>query len=156
MRDASGLYVDGAYAMMTPWASRDLHVLAGKIPWAIGTWAPRTYSDHNPLIGSPLVYQYHTSLVWYAVPPNADALLASAGRGQYGVNYFGFTMGRGMAVVDDSYWDVGVTVTGSQRPLEYALGVTAGTPGWGSTSQDENSGKTALGRIGLAPLPGLR
>ena len=61
-----------------------------------------------------------------------------------------------MVLVDDSYWDVGVTLNGSQRPLEYAVGITAGTPSWGSTSQDDNYGKSVLGRIGLTPLPGVR
>ena len=150
LRDATSPYVDGAYLMFTPWLGRDLHLLAGKIPWAIGTYAPRTYSNHNPLIGAPLMYQYHSTLEWYSLPPSADALIADAGSGQNGAKY------DGMALVDDSYWDVGVTLTGAQRPLEYALGVTAGTPGWGSTSQDENNGRTALGRIGIAPLPGVR
>lgn len=155
-RDASGPYVDGAYVMFTPWADRDAHLLAGKIPWPIGTWAPRTYSSRNPLIGLPLMYQYHSTVLWYAVPPDAGVLIGAAGTGQSGVNYYGFAFSRGMPLVDDSYWDVGVTLVGSRRPLEYALGVVAGTPGWGSTSQDENGGKTVLGRIGLAPLPALR
>jgi len=156
LRDATSPYVDGGYAIFTPSPARDLHVLAGKVPWPIGTWAPRTYSNKNPLIGAPLMYQYHSTLLWYEVVPSADALLATAGSGQYGVNYFGYREGRGMALVDDSYWDVGVTLAGSSRPLEYALAVTTGTPGWGTTSQEENSGKSLLGRVGLAPLPGLR
>jgi hypothetical protein len=61
-----------------------------------------------------------------------------------------------MPLVDDSYWDVGVNVTGSSRPLEYAVGVSTGTPGWGTTSQEENSGKSLLARVGLAPVPALR
>jgi hypothetical protein len=157
LRDASSPYVDGAYAEITPNPALDLHLLAGKIPWCIGTWAPRTYSNRNPLIGIPLMYQYHTTLLWYDVPPSADALLATAGQGQYGmVDYQGFPEGRGMTLVDDSYWDVGVTLVGSMRPVELALGVTAGSPGWGSTGEDENNGKSMLGRLGLAPLPGLR
>jgi hypothetical protein len=155
LRDATPLYVDGAYALFTPWPSRDLHLMAGKIPWPIGTWAPRTYSNKNPLVGTPLMYQYHTSLLWYDVPANADQILAMAGRGQYGVGY-AFPGGRGMAIVDDSYWDVGAVVTGSARPFEFAGGAVAGTPGWGSTSLEENDGKTVLGRIGLAPAPLLR
>lgn len=102
------------------------------------------------------MYQYHTTLLWYDLVPSADALLATSGSGQYGAGYQGYAEARGMPLVDDSYWDVAVTLTGSQRPLEYALGVFAGTPGWGSTSQDENSGKSVLGRIGLAPLPAMR
>jgi hypothetical protein len=156
VRDVTSPYLDGAYLSFTPSPERDMHVLAGKIPWAIGTYAPRTYSNKNPLIAAPLMYQYHTTLVWYALPPSADALLATAGSGEYGVNYYGFPMSRGMAVVDDSYWDVGATLNGSQRPLEYALSVTNGTPGWGNTTVDENHGKSVLGRVGLAPLPGVR
>ena len=156
LRDATTPYVDGAYLLWSPLPSHDAHVLAGKIPWPIGTYAPRTYSNHNPLIGTPLMYQYHTTLLWYEIPPSADALLATAGSGQRGVNYEGYTEGFGMPIIDDSYWDVGVTLTGSERPIEYALGMTAGTPGWPSTGKDENSGKTVLGRVGLAPLPGLR
>jgi len=156
LRDAAALYVDGVYASYKPLMTHDVNLLAGKVPWAIGTYAPRTYSNKNPLVGTPLMYQYHTSLVWYALPPSADALLANAGQGSYAVDYEGYELGMGMPIVDDSYWDVGVTLTGSARPLEYALGVVAGTPGWGSTAQDENSGKSVLGRVGLMPLPGLR
>lgn len=152
----SNLYVDGAYVIYTPWLQRDLRLMAGKLPWAIGTWAPRTYSNKNPLISAPLMYQYHSSLVWYALPPNADALLAAAGTGQTGVDYFGFPMGVGMPVIDDSYWDVGVTLAGSQRPFEYALGAVAGAPGWGSTAKDDNSGRSVLARVGIAPVPALR
>lgn len=154
--DASGLYVDGAYAIFTPWLSRDVHLMAGKLPWAVGTWGPRTYSNRNPLIGAPLMYQHHTTLLWYDTPPSNDKLLATAGRGSSGVNYFGYSEGKGMPVIDDSYWDVGVTLAGSARPLEFALGVIAGAPSWGSTSRDDNSGRSFLGRIGFAPIPDLR
>ena len=155
LRDATGPYVDGAYLMFTPRPEMDLHLIAGKIPTAIGTWAPVTYSNKNPLVSAPLMYQYHSTLLWYTLPPSADALVALAGTGEFATEY-GSTYGFGMTLVDDSYWDFGVTVSGSRRPLEYAVSVTAGTPGWGSTSEDENSGKSVLGRIGLAPLPWLR
>jgi hypothetical protein len=156
LRDAVPPYLESAYLTFTPSPSHDLQILAGKIPWAIGTYAPRSYSDKNPLIGTPLMYQYHTTLVWYDVPQNADALLNTRGTGQTSVNYGYYNAGRGMPIVDDSYWDVGVTFSGSMRPLEFAIGGVNGTPGWASTSEDDNSGKTVLGRIGLAPLPGVR
>jgi hypothetical protein len=156
LRDGTTPYVDGAYVLVTPFAGSDTHLLAGKIPWPIGTYGPRTYSNKNPLIATPLMYQYHTTLLWYAVPPSADVLIASSGTGQYGVDYFGYPMSKGMPVVDDSWWDVGVTAVGSRGPLEYSMGIMAGTPGWGNTVEDENTGKTVLGRIGLAPMPGLR
>jgi hypothetical protein len=156
--DASQVRADGAYAVVTPWSTRDLHLLAGKLPWPIGTWAPRAYSNKNPLVGTPLMYQHHTSLVWYAIPPDADGLLAAAGTGQTGVLDYqggGFTMSPGMAIVDDSWWDFGVVVNGSVRPIEFALGATNGSPGWGDAAVDENDGKSVLGRIGVAPVPGV-
>ena len=156
LRDGATPYVDGAYVLFTPFPGYDTHLLAGKIPWPIGTYGPRTYSNKNPLIATPLMYQYHTTLLWWAVPPSADVLIANAGTGQYSIDYFGYPMGMGMPVVDDSYWDVGVTAVGSAGLVEYTMGVTAGTPGWGNTVQDENTGKTIMGRVGLAPMPGLR
>lgn len=154
--DASATYVDGAYIQYTPMPSQDLHLQAGKLPWAIGTYAPRTYSNKNPLISAPLMYQYHSSLVWYDVPQNTDALLSGAGTGQLGVTYGTDYYGIGMPIVDDSYWDVGVTLLGALRPLEFAVGMTAGAPSWGSTSRDDNSGKSVVGRIGYTPIPAVR
>lgn len=156
LRDGATPYVDGAYVLFTPFLGYDTHLLAGKIPWPIGTYGPRTYSNKNPLIATPLMYQYHTTLLWWAIPPSADVLIANSGSGQYSIDYFGYPMGMGMAVVDDSWWDVGVTAMGTAGPVECSVGITAGTPGWGSTVKDENSGKAIMGRIGLVPTPGLR
>jgi hypothetical protein len=148
------IVADGAYAQWTPWADRDAHLEAGKVPWPIGTWAARTYSDRNPLVGMPLMYQYHTSLAWNALAADADELVASAGAGQAGLDYAdGVT---GMPVVDDRWWDVGAVVLGSQRPFEYAFGVLQGSPGWPVTTVDDTPGQTLLGRIGLLPSPGVR
>lgn len=155
LHDVPGVYVDGAYVMWTPRTGTDFHVNAGKLPWLIGTYAPRTYSDQNPLIGKPLMYQYHTTLVWFMVPSSADKLLASRGTGQTGIGYLGASA-FGMAVVDDSWWDTGMVANGSSHSIEYSLGLTNGTPGWGNGGEDENRGKTVLGRIGLAPTPWLR
>jgi len=145
---------DGAYAQWTPWAERDAHLEAGKIPWPIGTWAARAYSDQNPLVGTPLMEQYHTSLAWNVPVASVDALVAAAGKGPSGVGYAsGVT---GMPVLDDRWWDVGAVVLGSQRPFEYALGVTQGSPGWPVGGEDVTPGQTVLGRFGLAPVAGLR
>jgi hypothetical protein len=157
LREATTPYLEGAYVMYTPTLVQDIHLQAGKVPWPIGTYPPRTYSNKNPLIGTPLMYQYHSTLVWYDIPPTADALIATKGQGQYGVNYHGYPMSRGMAIVDDSYWDVGAAVVGSVLSrLEFSGGVMAGTPGWGNIAQDDNDSKSMLGRIGVMPFPGLR
>lgn len=149
--------VYGAYLMYTPWKDRDLHVIAGKIPWVIGTYGPRTYSDKKPLMGTPLIYQYHTTLRSDVLVPNVDALLAVAGRGESGFSYTPTqSRFRGMPVVYDFCWDAGVAVNGSAAPLEYAVAVTAGTPSMMEPSQDNNEGKSVMGRLGLQPFPALR
>jgi len=154
--EPGSVYLEAAYVVYSPVTEKDLHLMAGKIPWPIGTYAARSYSDKNPFIGKPLMYQYHTDLYWYMLPPSADALVASAGTGQGNYYSGGTPTHMGMPVVDDGFWDTGAVLNGSLRPIEYAVGVTNGTPGWGNVLEDENNGKNVLGRVGLLPIPGLR
>ncbi len=156
--DAAPARALGAYVSYAPLPEQDLHLIAGKIPWIIGTYASRTYSNKNPLVSTPLMYQYHMTIRADQLIPSVDALLAQAGRGQYGVNYasVGGSRFRGVSVIYDLCWDFGVAAIGSARPLELAVGATNGTPGRMNAAQDENDGKNYLGRIGLVPLPALR
>ncbi|MEP7027603.1 MAG: hypothetical protein ABI960_03320 [Candidatus Eisenbacteria bacterium] len=144
----------GAYVQYTPWAERDLHLAAGKIPWYIGTYAPRAYSDKNPLVGTPLLYQFSTGLGWFALPASMDDLLGRTNGGDpsVGSEYYG----GGMPVIWQSWWDAGIVAIGSARPFEGAFGVVAGAPGWATAGEEENSGKTWLGRLGLTPHPAVR
>ncbi len=157
LSDESGVFIYGAYANWAPWRDRDFNVQAGKIPWPIGQFGPRTYSDKNPLVGTPLLYQYHSSLRGEILPPSIDALLSEAGNGQYGVNYVPGPGGwRGMPILYDFCWDFGAAVIGSARPFEYSLAVTNGTPSSANPGRDTNDDKSVMGRVGLAPLAGLR
>jgi hypothetical protein len=45
---------------------------------------------------------------------------------------------------------------GSARPLEASFGVVTGAPGWATAGEEENSGKSWLGRVGLTPVPAVR
>ena len=146
------IQADGAYAQWTPWLDRDLSLEAGKIPWPIGTYAPRTYSDKNPFVGTPLMYQYRTSLAWAAPALSVDAQVAKAGTGQF-LNDHDHPY---LPVIDERWWDVGGMVVGSQRPLEFSLGVVQGSPSWPSPGPDNTPGATVLGRLGLVPTPGIR
>lgn len=148
--------LDGAYALVTPWRERDLHLMAGKIPWPIGTWAPRTYSNKNPLVTSPLMYQHHTSLRWDRIPMSPAALLSAAGTGWDGADYGSGAGAPGMPIVDDYGWDFGVVALGSVAPFEFSAGLTSSAPGWGSPGEDVNDGKAVLGRVGLVPAAGVR
>ena len=157
LSEQTGVLIYGAYATWTPDLERDLHVMAGKIPNPIGTFAPRTYSDKNPLMGMPLMYQYHTSFRGDIPVPDIDALLSEAGRGQYGVDYASGDGGwRGMPIVYDFCWDVGIVALGSIRPIEFAIGVTNGTPSASQPGRDNNEDKSFMGRVGIAPIPSLR
>jgi hypothetical protein len=155
--ETPGVRAMGAYAMADPWEGRDIHVIAGLIPYLVGTYDPRSYSDKNPLIGIPMLYQHHTTLRWDQLPISADALLAKAGSGYRGVNFASAGPAYpGMPVIYEHWWDFGAGITGSARPFEFALGLENGTPSFPDPTRDENGGKAVLGRIGLAPTPGLR
>ncbi len=142
--EATGLLVYGAYATWTPDLERDLHVQAGKIPWPIGTYGPRSYADKNFLVGAPLFASYHTTFPWADPAPDADALLAQAGER------------TGRPIVYDFCWDFGAVVLGSAKPLEFSLGVVHGTPSGAVAGRDNNDDKSLLGRVGVMPTPGTR
>lgn len=147
----------GAYAMIDPWEGKDVHVVAGLIPFLIGTYDAPSYSDKNPLVGIPMLYQHHTTLRWDQMPSSADALLAKAGTGYRGVNYTsGGPALAGLPVIYQHWWDFGVGLTGSLRPLEFAIGIENGTPSFPDPTRDQNSGKAIVGRLGLAPAPAWR
>jgi hypothetical protein len=155
--ETSGARAFGAYVVADPWVGRDLRFLAGELPWLIGAFGPRSYSDKNPLIGHPMMYQYHTTLRPDQLVSDADALLGQAGSGNDGVNYAsGGRAQRGMPIVYDQWWDFGVGIEGSHRPLEFAAGILNGTPGYTEPARDENGGKSIVGRVGLVPTAGAR
>ncbi len=146
--DALPMRTTGAYAVYSPFEGKDISLLAGKIPWMIGTYAPRTYADEKPLIGTPLMYQYHSSLRPDLLPADADALVAAAGTGQ--------DSPRGLPVVYDACWDLGAMVSATAGVIEIAGGFVHGSPSLQSKGSDGNPGKSILGRIGVVPMPALR
>ena len=153
-QEQPGLRLIGAYVQYTPWPEQDLHLAAGKLPWYLGTYQARAYSDKNPLVGSPLMYQYQTGLGWWVPPADEDELLGVTYGGDPNVgdpDYAG-----GMPVLWESWWDVGIVALGSARPVEYMVGVVSGAPGWATAGEEENSGKSVIARVGLAPIPALR
>ena len=154
--DDVGVVPFGAYATFHPSPGKDVHVEAGLIPWPIGDWAPRSTSDKNPLVGLPLMYQYHTTLRQDVLPGTADELLAEAGEGEEGVDFGSGRDFPGMPIVYDQWWDFGAVLLGSSRPVEYSVGFVNGSPGFSNPGEDHTPGKSVLGRVGLAPTPGLR
>lgn len=138
---------DGAYLIFLGLGSPYLNVKAGKIPSPFGAWAPRTYSDKNPLIGLPLMYHYHTIAKNDRLPANYDSLQTYRAIRAPG-------KGGGMPILYDSCWNLGATIFGSSRRWEYNVGLSRGTPS--SMKAATNEGVQIIGRVGVKPAIGLR
>lgn len=135
-----------------PW----LNFKAGSLPLVFGTYGERANQSSNPVIGVPLLNGYHTSLSSQSVPVNGDSLIHQSGRGQFGVGYTGKPGFKGMVMVYEPCWDMGVEAFGACGVVEYAAAVTAGTPSAAVLFGNEtNSEPGFVGRLGLSNLPGV-
>lgn len=147
------------YVRVRPWAGRALDIQAGRIPPVFGAFARRRYGSDNPLIGTPLAYQYVTTLRRDVVPVGADALLAVRGRG-WRVGYpawhgaAGFDVG--LPLVSASRWDTGVQVrAGDAGRIEAAAALTLGSLS-SPLVKDDNGGRQIAGRLTWQPAPPIR
>jgi hypothetical protein len=150
-----GVWPVALYARIRPFPGRRLDVQVGRIPPAFGGFARRTYGKDNPLIGSPLAYQYLTSLRADALPADLDELLAMRGRGWLS----SFTVGdatpaRGVPLVSSFTFDTGVQLTTGWRMVEVTGALTTGTLSNPRVS-DDNAGKQLAGRMVVTPATGL-
>ncbi len=143
------------YLRLRPWRDRPFDVQAGQIPTVFGAFPRRRYLLDNPLIGTPLAYQYLTSLRADAVPLNANQLAARRGLGWL-VPYPEASppLAAGLPLVNAERWDTGVEVRLGSDPVQLALSVTQGTlcqPQF----HDDNTGKQVSGRVAWKPVSGL-
>jgi hypothetical protein len=151
----------GAYVQHKLWEEREFYLEAGKIPVHLGTWAPRTYSNRNPLIGVPLAYYYRSTLPFRMMPRDLDHLLAARGRGQSGVVYTNLDGSpRGaqwglMPMLYDSCWDYGAFLIGASHDFDAAVGLTFGPPGAPAMGPETNGSVALNVRLGWAPVPAL-
>jgi hypothetical protein len=152
------LGVPRAYALylrVRPWRDRPLDFQAGQIPTVFGAFPRRRYLLDNPLIGTPLAYQYLTSLRSDVVPRNADALAVRRGLGWL-VPYpdAPTPLAPGLPLVNAERWDTGAQVRWAPDPVQVAVSVTQGTLSE-PRFHDNNSGKQVSARVGVKPLPGM-
>jgi hypothetical protein len=150
-----GVWPVALYARIRPFPNHRLDVQVGRIPPTFGRLSRRTYGRDNPLIGTPLAYQYLTSLRADALPADVDELLAMRGRGWLS----NFTVGetapaRGVPLVSSFTFDTGVQLTTGWRIVEVTGALTNGTLSNPRVS-DDNSGKQLAGRIVVTPATGL-
>ena len=147
--------VSALYARIKPWGERAFHIQVGRIPPTFGAFPRRTYAPDNPLIGSPLAYQYLTSLRPDSVPAHADELQRMRGRGWLS----DFSIGdqesrRGMPLATPFRWDTGVQLHASTDVLSVAAAVTTGTLS-NPLVTDDNGGRQYAARVTGQPATGL-
>lgn len=146
----------GLYLRFRPAPSKAFDLQAGRIPPVFGAFARRRYGQDNPLIGTPLAYQYLTTVRPDALPAGPDELLGQRGRGwltRYSIGSYDYD--SGMPFVESLRWDTGVEMRVGEEPLEWTVAVTRGSLGNPRLS-DDNGGKQLATRLGWYPLPGLR
>lgn len=148
----------GIYAMFLrfrPWLERGLDIQAGRIPPTFGAFGRRSYGVANPLIGSPLIYQYQTSLRPDAVPESTDDLLRMRGRGWRPRYPIGSQEARpGVPLVSALRWDTGVQARIGSRTTQVVLAATTGSLS-NPRVLDDNSGVQFATRLMLQPRVGL-
>ena len=143
------------YARIRPLPDRRLDVQVGRIPPTFGGSSRRTYSRDNPLIGTPLAYQYLTSIRADTVPADASELLQMRGRGWLSNYSIGNPYAEhGVPLVNASRWDTGVQVSTGWKTMTAAVAITNGTPSHPLVA-DDNSGKQVALRVTADPVVGL-
>ena len=143
------------YARIRPWAGRRLDIQVGRIPPTFGLYGRGTYGTANLLIGTPLAYQYLTSLRPDALPLVNDDLIRMRGRGWLSNFPAGnLAPDRGLPLVNSFRWDTGIQVHGVNGMLEWTGAVTTGSLS-NPRVDDDNDGKEVAGRGVVRPLPQL-
>ncbi len=130
--------VNGAYAVARPWDTDALLFKIGLIPWDFGAWAPRTYGDVNPLVGIPLMYHYLTPTSSSRLPATPDELRRRSAD-------------RGLPILYDACWPLGITAFGFSGDFEYYLMLTKESPS--SPSSYMSGGGNVAGRLAWNPAP---
>jgi hypothetical protein len=120
----------GAYARIERIGGSGLNLNIGYIPGTVGAFGPRTYSDKNPLIGQPLMYNHHSNLFPGRTAPveSVDDFLAQR------VNRSRF----GLPVIYDACWNTGMELYGSWEGLDYSLGLLTGSVGYTTLEQNKD------------------
>jgi hypothetical protein len=153
--NGEGLTVAALYLRLRPLPDRPFDIQAGRIPPVFGASSRRNYSAENPLIGTPLAFQYLTSLRTDSLPATADDLLVMRGRGwrtRYTIGSSAWD--RGLPIVAGDRWDTGIEVRVGKEPVSLTAGLTQGTLS-DPRVQDDNGGKQLAARVEVRPALGI-
>jgi hypothetical protein len=157
--DFSRLSASAWYLRVRPWTTIPLDIQAGRIPPVFGVHGRQAYAADRMLIGSPLAYQYLTSLRPDAIPSDAGDLLRMRGRGWLSSFPVGETAAdAGVPLVSGFRWDTGVQARWQGGPLEAAVAITQGTLASprlvDDNGQPQLSGRMAV-RVGAGTRAGI-
>jgi hypothetical protein len=153
--NGEGLTLSALYLRLRPFPDRPFDIQAGRIPPVFGAAARRNYGADNPLIGTPLAYQYLTSLRSDSLPATADDLLVMRGRGWRTRYTIGSTVwDRGLPMIAGDRWDTGVEVRVGREPVSVTAALSQGTLS-DPRVHDDNGGKQLSGRVEVRPSLGL-
>lgn len=115
--DNSKFQLYGAYLRLSELAGPGLNLHVGLIPNTVGLWGPRTYSNRNPLIGTPLIYNYHSALSLAEFQSTPQALHEFRGKG-----YTAF----GLPMLYDACWNTGIDIFGSVGMIDWSVAALSG------------------------------
>ncbi len=157
LRVDHGTHIEPAalYARIRPWPDRRFDIQAGRIPATFGAFSRNTYGTGNLLIGTPLAYQYLTSLRPDSLPATSEDLLRMRGRGWLSNFPLGVTSAdRGLPIINSVRADTGVQVHGVNGIVEWTGAVTTGSLS-NPRIRDDNGGRQLVGRVVFRPLPAV-
>lgn len=134
--------VYGAYIRLVKIFNLPVNLNAGIIPNTVGNFGPRTYSNANPVVGVPLLWNHHSS---YA--PNledqartVDELLAKRTE----------RTNMGLPVLYDNCWNSGIEFFGPlTENATYSIGLLAGSVSKPAVTQKKNLPQVT-GRLGYS------
>ncbi len=157
LRVDHGTHIEPAalYVRIRPWPERRFDIQAGRVPATFGAFSRNTYGTGNLLIGTPLAYQYLTSLRPDSLPATGEDLLRMRGRGWLSNFPLGVTApDRGLPIINSVRADTGVQVHGVSGMFEWTGAVTAGSLS-NPRVRDDNDGRQLVGRVVARPLPAV-
>jgi hypothetical protein len=140
------------YVRVRPWPDRRFDIQAGRIPQTFGASGRGSYGPSNLVIGTPLAYQYLTSLRPDALPGTSEDLVRMRGRGWLS----NFPIGdpvpdHGIPIVNTMRSDTGVQVHGVAGIVEWTGAVTTGSLS-NPRVRDDNGGRQIIGRVVTRPV----
>lgn len=133
----------GAYVRFQSLFERSLNMHVGLIPNTVGVFGPRTYSNKNPLIATPLIYNYHTALSSRGLFDPVEELYSMRGNG---FEQFG------LPILYDACWNSGIELFGTAGKLDWSVAALAGAVSKPSVDLDKNQPQYTV-RLTYFPIP---